>query len=96
MTKEEEIMQFLHDQVFDPIINSQSASNSLKQGVRYTIMRLNEHNARGMVKYYWSAIVGTPRSTKFAQQMREEGFTRFEEIIDEFRDRFNDKWLKDK
>ena len=96
MTKEEEIMQFLHDQVFNPIINSPSASNSLKQGVRYTMMRLNERNAKGMVKYYWSAIVGTERSTEFARQMRDEGFTRFEEIIDEFRDRFNDKWLKDK
>jgi hypothetical protein len=47
-----------------------------------------------MVRYYRAAIVGTERSTEFARQMRAEGFTRFEEVIDEFRDRFNDRWLR--
>ena len=93
MTKEQEIMQFLHDNVFNPILNSPDASNTLKQGVRYTIMRMNKLDARGMRQYYWSAISGTERSTKFARQMRDEGVTRFEEVIDEFRDRFNDEWL---
>ena len=93
MDKEDEIMEFLHRNVFDPILNSQDASDSLKKGVRYTIMRMQERDALGMISYYWSAIVGTERSTEFARMMRNEGFTRFEEVIDEFRDRFNDNWL---
>jgi len=94
MTKEEEIMFFLNNNIFEPILTSTNASNNLKQGVRYTIMRLNERDAQGMRQYYWSAIMGTDRSSKFAKLMKEEGFTRFEEVIDEFRDRFSDKWLK--
>lgn len=94
MQKDEEIMTFLHVNVFDPILNSQNASISLKQGVRYTIMRMNERDAKGKIQYYWSAISGTERSTEFARNMREEGFTRFEEVIDEFRDRFNDDWIR--
>ena len=94
MTREEEIMQFLHRNVFDPILRSERASDSLKRGVRLPIMRLNRLDAAGMVQYYWSAIVGTERSINFARMMREEGFTRFEEIIDEFRERFNDEWLE--
>lgn len=93
MDKEDEIMEFLHQNVFDPILNSRDASDSLKKGVRYTIMRMQERDALGMISYYWSAIVGTKRSTEFARIMRNEGFTRFEEVIDEFRDRFNDNWL---
>ncbi len=93
MTKEQEIMHFLHENVFDPILNSAEASNTLKQGVRMTITRMNQRNAEGMISYYWSAIIGTERSTQFARHMREEGFTRFEEVIDKFRDRFNDDWL---
>jgi predicted glycosyl hydrolase (DUF1957 family) len=93
MPKEDEVMEFLHQNVFDPILNSQDASDSLKKGVRYTIMRMQERDAAGMVSYYWSAIVGTEKSTEFARMMRSEGFTRFEEVIDEFRDRFNDSWL---
>ena len=52
--------------------------------------------ANSMVNYYWAAIVGTENSTKFAKQMKAEGFTRFEEVIDEFRDKFNDIWLSKK
>jgi hypothetical protein len=94
MTKEQEIMEFLHENVFDPILNSPTASDSLKRGVRLTIMRLNQLDAAGMIRYYWSAIIGTERSTKFARLMKEEGFVRFEEVIDEFRERFNDRWLE--
>jgi len=93
MTKEEEIMAFLSQNVFDPILNSPRASDSLKQGVRYTIMRMIERDTVGMINYYWSAIVGTDKSIDFARIMRNEGFTRFEEVIDEFRDRFNDHWI---
>ena len=94
MSKEQEILDFLHANVFDPILDSPSASDTLKRGVRYTLMRLEQRDAAGMIQYYWSAIVGTERSTEFSRQMRQEGFTRFEEIIDEFRDRFNDRWLR--
>jgi hypothetical protein len=93
MTKEEELLAFLQHNVFDPILDSPTASKSLKAGVTLTITRLRQRDAAGMVKYYWSAIMGTDRSTAFARRMREEGFTRFEEVIDDFRDRFNDEWL---
>lgn len=92
--KKKEVLDFLHQQVFDPILNSPNASATLKRGVRLTITRMNERDFSGVVHYYWSAIIGTDRSTEFARKMRHEGFTRFEEVIDEFRDRFNDQWLR--
>lgn len=94
LEKRAEVLTFLHEHVFDPILNSHTSSDSLKRGVRYTIMRMNERDAAGIVHYYWSAIIGTEKSTEFARQMRAEGFTRFEEIIDEFRDYFGDCWLR--
>lgn len=92
MTKKDEILQYLHENVFDPILESDKASNKLKNGVRYTIMRMNKLDASGIVKYYWSAISGTERSITFAKEMKQEGFTRFEEILEDFREIFNDKW----
>ena len=53
MSKDQEIMDFLHENVFDPILNSQNASNELKQGARMTIVRMNERDAKGMIAYYW-------------------------------------------
>jgi len=92
MTKEEEIMKFLHERVFDPVLNSPTASRELKQGVRMTILRMQDRDAFGMAQYFWSAVSGTEKSIRFARMMREEGFNRFEETIEEFRDRFRDLW----
>ncbi|MDN5001003.1 hypothetical protein ACFQZO_08930 [Bradyrhizobium sp. GCM10027634] len=91
--KERQIMSFLHERIFDPILTSPTASAKLKQGIRYTIMRLEERDAAGMIQYYWSAIVGTEKSVSFAALMRQEGFGRFEEAIDEFRLLFHDRFL---
>ena len=94
MTKEEEIMTFLYERVFDPILQSPKASESLKQGVRLTITRMWQRDAAGMITFYWTAIVGTDRSIDFAAQLHEAGFTRFEDVIDDFRKRFSDAWLQ--
>lgn len=85
---EREIMDFLHARVFTPVLTSATASERLKQGIRLTIIRLEERNAAGMVQYFWSAVIGTERSIGFAAQMRQEGFSRFEEAIEDFRVRF--------
>lgn len=92
-TKEDELMAYLHQQVFDPVLASPRASPALKAGVRFTIMRMRQRDAAGMRSYYWSAVSGTERSISFARQLRLEGFTRFEEVLEEFRIRFNDRWL---
>ena len=92
--KEQEVMDFLHEHIFDPVLTSTTASESLKQGIRLTIMRMGRQDAAGMVQYYWSAIVGTERSIGFAARMRQEGFTRFEEALEEFRVRFDNAFLR--
>ncbi len=93
MTKEDEILKFLSENVFNPILTSKKASKKLKSGVNLTIMRLKRLDASGMVRYFWSAISGTPRSIEFAKQMKKEGVTRFEEVIDKFRETFS-RYLK--
>lgn len=46
-------------------------------------MRLEERDVAGMIQYYWWAIIGTERSIGFAARMRQEGFDRFEEALEE-------------
>lgn len=93
MTKEQEIMNYLHERVFDPVLQSNTASKELKAGVNLTIARMNQRDAYGMIKYFWSAVIGTERSVGFASRMKEEGFDRFEEAIDDFRIRFGNQWI---
>jgi hypothetical protein len=92
--KERQIMDYLHEHVFDPILVSAKASKALKQGVRLTIVRMTERDAVGMVDYFWAALKGTPRSVGFAARMKNEGFDRFEEALEDFRDRFGNDFLR--
>jgi hypothetical protein len=89
-------MRFLNRNIFDPILNSEKASIKLKIGVRQTKSKLRRQDALGMMKFYWSSIAGTARSTSFSAQMKKEGFTRFEEMMPEFREKFNEEWLRKK
>lgn len=91
-TKDAEIMTFLHERVFDPILNG-VYDNKLKQGVRATIMRMEALSTASKVQYFWSAIVGTDKSIRFTENLSDAGAVRFEDVMEEFRTRFNDRWL---
>lgn len=91
MTREEEIMAFLHMSIFDPILNSNKASEKLKSATRGAILRFKQRNAEKMIEYFWAEVVGTPeRSTKYGRLMKGEGFSQFEQIVDEFRVKVKD------
>lgn len=91
--KDEELMNFLHERIFDPILNG-DYEDDLKRGVRLTIMRMENLSTVQKVQYFWSAVVGTENSISFAGKMLDARVTRFEDVIDEFRVRFGDQWLR--
>ena len=92
--KKAEVLAYLNEMVFHPILDSDRASSKLKAGIRMTLARMNDRDAVGIVHFFWAAIEGTDRSIPFASQMRREGFTRFEDIVELFGERFNNKWLR--
>ncbi len=93
MTKEEELMNFLHEKVFDPILSSKEAPANIKSGVNLTIGRMNRLSAEKMIQYFWSALA-TDNAISFSKKIKAEGLPRFEDVLEEFRDRFNDAWLR--
>jgi hypothetical protein len=94
MTKEQELMKFLHDKVFDTILNSKTCSSKIKSGVNLTIGRMSRLSAEKMVQYFWSALA-TENAIAFSKHIKEERLTRFEDVMEEFRDKFNDSWLNE-
>lgn len=93
MTKEQEVLGFLDEKVFAPALANPRSTAAIKAGINLTRSRMSQRSAWGVVHYFWSAVIGTERSTKFAKQMKQIGLTRFEETIDEFRDKFGNQWL---
>ena len=93
MTKEEELMNFLHEKVFDAILSSKEAPANIKSGVNLTIGRMNRLSSEKMIQYFWSALA-TDNAISFSKKIKAEGLPRFEDVLEEFRDRFNDAWLR--
>ncbi len=93
MTREDEVMSFLNEKVFEPALNNPRSTPAIKAGINLTRTRMSQRTAFGMVNYFWTAVIGTERSTKFAKEMKRIGLARFEENIDEFRERFGNEWL---
>ena len=88
-------MKFLHERVFDAILNSHTASNLLKQGVRLAVMKMEKMEPDEMIRFYTHSMIGTDKPTKFALQMKSEGFNQFEAAAAEIREKFDEKWLED-
>ena len=93
MTKEQELMAFLHEKIFNPVLDSPKVPANIKSGVNLTIARMTRLSAEKMIQYYWSAL-STDNAINFSKKMKEEGLPRFEDILEEFRDKFNDEWLR--
>ncbi len=94
MTKEQELVNFLDAKVFRPVLQSSAASASLKSSVTRAKFRAAQRDAMGMVHFFWASIVGIDRNVGLSNQMKDEGFDPFDIVIQEFRTRFNDAWLK--
>ena len=91
MTKEQELMQYLRERVFDPVLNSPNVPGNTKSGISLTVARMSRLRAEKMVQYFWSALI---TSHDFPRLMRAEGLTRFEDVMEDFRERFDDAWIR--
>lgn len=94
MTKEEELMDFLNKNIFDPILCCPNTHKDIEAGVHRTIASFRTQDAAGMIEHFWKSIRGTDGSIAFSGMLKQHGFKRFEDILDEFRMHFNDEWLK--
>lgn len=54
---------------------------------------MNRLTADKMIQYFWSALA-TENAIDFSKRLKQEDMPRFEDVLEEFRDKFNDKWLR--
>lgn len=97
MSKEEEILDYFNERIFEPAIRygKENHKTNIVRGVNYTRMRMSQLPARKMIQYFWSAIVGTEQSIVFSDIMARNGLTRFEDVLEEVRVRFNNDYFRD-
>lgn len=98
MTKEEEILNYLDSKIFTPIVESEEVPKNIKNGIRITRSRMKQLSAEKMVEYYWHSIIGTEnnRSINFAELLKENNLVRFEDVMEEFRVKFGNEFIRSK
>lgn len=91
MTKEQEILDFLEETMFTPILKSASTSERFKTATRGLRLRMKQRNAQGMIQYFWSTVAdASAKHAKYGRMLQNEGFSSFEDVVNEFRIRFKE------
>lgn len=97
MDKKREFVTYLEENIWSEAerVGRENNNMTLVKGIRLTRIRITQlPTAEKMVHYFWSAIYGTDKSINFSEIMKEYGLTRFEDVLEEVRTRFNDDWLR--
>jgi len=92
--KKREILDYLNERIFNVLQSDMAIPSSVRRGLNLTKARLTAYpSPKSIVKFFWSAVSGTDRSIKMYTAMKQSNLVTFEDILPEFRERFNDKWL---
>ncbi|MDP4125867.1 MAG: hypothetical protein Q8912_02855 [Bacillota bacterium] len=91
MTKEQEILDFLEANLFNPILQSPSKNERFKTATRGLRLRMKQRDAQGMIQYFWNTVVNTnAKHANYGRMLRNAGFPEFEEVVNNFRVRFKE------
>lgn len=93
----QEMNNYFNTKLFEPTIKYATDNNikEIAQGARYTRMRMEQLDSKKKLQYFWSAIQGTEKSIKFSKLLKSNGVLRFEDILEEVREKFNDEYFKE-
>lgn len=94
--RKNEMISYFDEKVFNPAIEKgrELKNSHIIQGVKLTRMRMMRLPSDKMLGYFWSAIHGTDKSISFSKIMKKYGIVRFEDILEEVREKFNDDFFK--
>lgn len=94
--KKKEFLDYLEDNIFSNAEQYGKEHNdiNLVKGVRITRLRMSQQpTLEKMLHYFWSAMEGTDKSINFSNKLKEYGLTRFEDVFEDVRVKFNDNWI---
>ena len=93
----QEMDNYFNAKLFEPTIKYATDNNikEIAQGARYTRMRMSQLDSKKKLQYFWSAIQGTEKSIKFSKLLKDNGVLRFEDILEEVREKFNNEYFKE-
>lgn len=93
MDKKQQLINFLQDQLFNPVLHSPYASSQLKADFRSTLRLLEQFSAEGILCYIWNTLASAELEPVLAHRLEDEGFNNYHAILNTFKQRFTYDWL---
>lgn len=91
----DEVLSYAKSKVLCPIIDSNAASVELKDSMRRTIVRIEKMNVLQAIDFVKGLVISEEnRPNDVAKRIKESGFLRFEDVIEEFRIKFSIDWIE--
>lgn len=93
MNKKQQMLDFLQEYLFAPVIHSPYTSSQLKSDFDHTWETLQSFSEKGILAYVWNILACIEIETVISNRLMDEGFNNFNQIIDTFKHEFTYEWL---
>lgn len=93
MDKKQELLDFLREELFNPVIDSPYTSSQLKYDFSHMLLLLKDFSAEGILLYVWNSLASTEVKMVLANRLMDEGFYNYDEILNTFKEHFTYEWL---
>lgn len=94
MNKKEEMLSFLTNEFFYPILQSPHASCSLKSDLKDIFRPLQHYSAEGIMLHLWNTLLDNTNKTILFHRLADEGFASYADALNTFEKEFTYHWLK--
>jgi hypothetical protein len=92
MTKEEELIAFLHENLYDPILAMKDLSPDDRNEINRIIDEMNYLEARRMIQYFYNTLI-TYNEILYPRRNKKESVPDLNKIFEEIRTKYNGEWL---
>lgn len=94
MNKKEELLAFLNDELFNPILQSTHTSSELKYDFEQLLATISHFSVEGILIYFWTTMTHAEIKMIFSHRLEEEASLDFHSFLDQFRSYFTYEWLR--
>ena len=94
MSKKDELLHFLENRLFEPILSSPIASDELKYDFSSMKSTINQFSTEGILRYFWTTMTNDEVQMVFTDRLEDEAFIDFTAFLNDFKSYFTYDWLR--
>lgn len=93
MSKKQQLLSYLNQNIFEPIISAPYASSQLKDDCLFMRKMLKDFSAKGILYFVWTTLIDKENEIILNNRLIDEGFDFYNSVMDNFKKKFSYEWL---